>query len=225
MLSLLAIAIGPCLAIMVYVYCKDKYEREPFKLVLYSFLGGVASIAIAAYLEVTAENNGIGVGDSLEQVAILAFLVVGVSEELSKYLFIRIIPYRNKAFNEPFDGIVYSVMVSMGFAMAENIMYVMQHGMATGIMRMFTAVPAHATFAIIMGYYIGKAKFSAENKMQNHLIGIGGAVFFHGFYDFSLMQNDFESLRLLGAVLSLIIAIRLSKKAMRSHNAISPFKP
>lgn len=224
MISLLAIAVAPCLAIMVYIYLKDKYEKEPIKLLVYSFFGGVASIPIAAYLEVEAQNRGIGVGEDVTSVFILAFIVVGISEELSKYLFLRIIPYRNKAFNEPFDGIVYSVMVSMGFAMAENILYVFQHGMTTGVMRMFTAVPAHATFAVIMGYYVGKAKFDQENKFILHLKGIGGAAAFHGLYDFSLMQNEIPGLRLIGAILSLYIAIRLSKKAMHAHTINSPFR-
>lgn len=224
MLGLLAIAIAPCLAIMIYVYIKDKHEKEPFLLLAYSFLGGVASVFVAATLEQYAQGFVIGSGTSAISVAIFAFLVVGLSEELSKYFFLRIIPYRNKAFNEPFDGIVYSVMVSMGFAMIENIMYVMKHGMGTGIMRVFTAVPAHATFAIIMGYYIGLAKFNPKNKVKYQIMGIGGAVLFHGAYDFSLMQNNVPGLRIIGAVLSLYVAIRLSKKAMRLHNEDSPFR-
>jgi RsiW-degrading membrane proteinase PrsW (M82 family) len=68
--------------------------------------------------------------------------------------------YNNKNFNEPFDGIVYAVIVSMGFATIENIIYVFQYGFATGILRLFTAVPAHAAFGILMGYFLGKAKFT-----------------------------------------------------------------
>ena len=224
MLSLLALAIAPCIVVMGYIYFKDKFEKEPRKLLLYSFFGGVGSIFIAVALETTAEKIGLGVGTNYISVAILAFVVVALSEELSKYLFVRLIPYKNKAFNEPFDGIVYSVFVSMGFAMLENILYVMQHGMGTGIMRMFTAVPAHATFGIIMGYYIGKAKFDKANSVKYHLYGIAGAVLFHGLYDFSLMQNEIKGLRLIGALASLYVAMRLSKKAIKMHHDVSPFK-
>ena len=76
--------------------------------------------------------------------------------------------YRKKEFDEPFDGIVYAVMVGMGFATVENISYVSQYGLMTGIMRLFMAVPAHASFAIIMGYFMGKARFSA--KKENFLL-------------------------------------------------------
>jgi len=96
-------------------------------------------------------------------------------------------------------------------------------GTGTGIMRMFTAIPTHATVAIIMGYYIGKAKFDKKNRIKYHLFGIGGAVLFHGLYDFSLMQNEIKGLKLIGALASLYIAIRLSKKAIKMHNEVSPF--
>ncbi|MCK6618664.1 MAG: PrsW family glutamic-type intramembrane protease, partial [Cyclobacteriaceae bacterium] len=83
-----------------------------------------------------------------------AFAVVAFLEELSKFVFIRGILYHNKNFNEPLDGIVYAVMVGMGFATAENMIYVWHGGGGTAIMRMFSAIPAHALFAILMGYWL-----------------------------------------------------------------------
>ena len=76
-------------------------------------------------------------GEGIFYVAVYSYLIVALSEEGSKFLMLRLIPYRRKAFDDPFDGIVYAVMVSMGFATLENIGYVMQHGMGTGLLRMF----------------------------------------------------------------------------------------
>jgi Predicted membrane protein len=108
---------------------------------------------------------------------------VALAEEFSKYIIVKYYAQPKGAFNEPYDGIMYAVMVSMGFACTENIMYVLRGGTEVAILRAFTAVPAHATFAILMGYYMGKAKFSKQPKLLN-LTGLALATLFHGAYDF-----------------------------------------
>jgi protease PrsW len=150
--------------------------------------------------------------------------MVALPEELAKFLMLKFYAYRQPEYDEPFDGIVYAVMVGMGFATAENIMYVYEYGIATGVVRMFLAVPAHATFAIIMGYFMGKAKFSQKRESYLLLAGLFWAVVFHGSYDFFLFikdaehtQSEFSLLMLLGAVVSLITGIILSKKAISAH--------
>ena len=154
--------------------------------------------------------------------AVHAFLIVSLVEEFSKFIFVRSILYRSSHFNEPFDGIVYSVMVSMGFATFENLLYVSSGGMGTAIMRMFTAVPAHATFAVLMGFYLGKAKFE-HKKSYYALHALGVATLFHGAYDYCLFVSWVPGI-VLGALVSLVVGIWLSKKAIRIHQLASPFK-
>ena len=113
-------------------------------------------------------------------------------------------------------------MVSMGFAAVENMMYVIQGGMEVAMLRAFTAIPAHATFGIIMGYYMGKAKFS-KNPIKWNLIGLSLAVLFHGTYDFFLFIGFIPGIS-IGAFISLIVAIILSKRAIKAHQEISHFK-
>ena len=113
-------------------------------------------------------------------------------------------------------------MVSMGFATLENVLYVFQHGVSTGILRAFTAVPAHATFAILMGYFMGKAKFS-KNRIVSNLTGLLFATLFHGAYDFFLFINFIPGI-FIGAFISLGIGILLSKKAIKRHQDNSVFK-
>ena len=113
-------------------------------------------------------------------------------------------------------------MVSMGFACTENVLYVVDGGYQTAVLRAFTAVPAHATFGILMGYYMGLAKFS-KNRLQLNLTGLFLAVIFHGAYDFFLFINFVPGIS-IGAFVSLIIAIVLSKKAIKKHQENSNFK-
>ena len=156
-LFLLAIATAPGVAIGLYIYLKDKHEREPIGLLIKAFMYGMLSTLLTFIISIPISSMiPIDEQDIGEQ-AIHAFLLVALIEEFSKFVFLRGVLYRNKNFNEPFDGIVYSVMVGMGFATLENILYVSDGGVGTAILRMFTAVPAHASFAILMGYFLGKA--------------------------------------------------------------------
>ena len=75
-----------------------------------------------------------------------------------------IVIWRNKNFNEPFDGIVYACFIGLGFAGIENIMYVFGNdtvggALTTGVMRALLSVPGHFLFAVIMGYFLGPFPF------------------------------------------------------------------
>jgi protease PrsW len=218
---LLALALAPGAAIALYIYLKDKHEREPLGLLLMSFFYGVLSIFVTLLVSWPLEILTINKEDAAELFAD-AFFKVALVEEFSKFIFIRFILFRNKNFNEPFDGIVYAVMVGMGFATLENIVYVYQYGMATGIMRMFTAVPAHACFAVLMGYFIGLAKFNPKKNLYFTLLALIAATVFHGLYDYFLFITFVPGIW-IGAAISLIVAIILSRKAIRIHQAASPF--
>lgn len=118
-----------------------------------------------------------------------AFLVAALCEEAFKLLAVYILIWKNPNFNERFDGIVYAVFVSLGFALVENILYVFSNGMSTGIARAFTAVPAHAMFGIMMGYYLGLSRFSAKKRVRYFILAFLIPFFLHGLYDFILMVN------------------------------------
>ena len=224
MINLLLLAIAPICIIIIYIYIKDKYEKEPKRLLLASFLlGAVISIMITTLIY-SISDVIIPLNDafSVPQQFVKAFLVVALTEEFSKYIIVRFFNQPKKAFNEPFDGIVYAVMVSMGFAATENIIYVMQSGFTTAVLRAFTAVPAHATFGILMGYFMGRAKFS-NNRILLNLSGLLMAVIFHGFYDFFLFINFIPGIW-IGAFISLLIGILLARKAIKKHQDDSHFR-
>jgi RsiW-degrading membrane proteinase PrsW (M82 family) len=221
-LELLALSLAPGVAIGIYIYLKDKHEREPVHLLLISFLYGMLSTAVTLIVSYPVGlyffTNDADVIDQLYN----AFFKVALLEEFSKFIFVRFILYNNKNFNEPFDGIVYAVMVSMGFATFENILYVFQEGFLTGVLRMFTAVPAHAAFGVLMGYFLGKAKFIQRREFYFSVIALGTATFFHGGYDYFLFISYVPGIW-LGALVSLAIAVVLSRKAIRLHQQASPF--
>lgn len=224
MLSLI-LAILPGIIISIFIYYKDIYEKEPHRYLLACFGFGMLSTIPAVYLEQFGQSLGIMEGVNPFVTFLFAFVVVAGSEELVKFLFLRHYIYPKKEFNEPMDGIVYAVMIGMGFATLENILYVTNFGLEVALVRMFTAVPAHAAFAVIMGYYVGLAKFKYSKAAENRLLATGllGAVVLHGAYDFFLFQQIYEGLAIL-AFVSLILGIRFGRDLIKRHQEDSPFK-
>jgi protease PrsW len=220
-MMLLALAVAPGFAICLFIYLMDRYDPEPTGLLIKSFLLGMGCVILPLLVQGLAvtlglrENNGTLLGT-----AAFAYGVVGISEELAKFLVLLLFAYPKKAFNEPMDGIVYAVMIGMGFATLENIAYVGRYGVGTGVARMFLSIPAHATFAILMGYYAGMAKFVPHKSGALLFQGLLIAVFFHGTFDFFLFLGN--NIFLMGAsVVTLIFAVRLSIKAIRKDAALS----
>ena len=222
-------ALAPALAIALFIYWKDTHEKEPVGVLVMCFIFGVlicfpAGIWNLGVFEIFGfdldqEDNGWLIS------FFMAFFVVGLGEETLKYLVVILYAFRKPCFNEPFDGIVYAVMVSLGFAAFDNIFYVMEGGLSVAVLRMFTAVPMHAAFAVIMGYYIGLSKYyKGTARTEKSLKGLVYAVLLHGLYDFVLFQDDFPLLGLL--IFPLIIwAFFLCKRAMNKHLKVSPFNP
>ena len=227
----LSLALAPGIAICLFIFYKDVYNREPKRNLIVSFILGCVAIFPAIWFEQAFSYT---IDGTITGVAIFSYAVVGFSEEASKFLGLRFYSYRQKSFDEPLDGIVYSVMVSMGFATLENVMYVMKYaeagqGLQVGIQRMFLSVPAHASFAVVMGYFVGKAKFNPANSLLIMLTGLLLAIFFHGTYDFFLFLPTYshigkemsEGLLAAGAIGSYIVCLILSRKLIRYHRNIS----
>ena len=220
-LTIFGLTIAPGLAIAFYVYAQDKYEKEPLNLLIKTFFAGFFVVIPAALIEVWLQNIYPS-GETILSVAVNNFLFVGFVEELCKYLCLFYIVYHKADFNEPFDGITYAVMVSMGFATSENIFYVLDGGLHTAVMRIFSAVPAHASFAVLMGYFVGLSKFN-DHHIPYMVAGLGVATLFHGAYDFFLSIDNVELIA-FGAVIALALGIRYSFKAMKILNDNSPFR-
>lgn len=220
-MTLLALAVAPGLAIILFIYAKDKYNKEPLLTLGISFVLGILSIIPPMVFQYIFSKQFDGYGSTdLTRTAIMAYAIVAFSEEFSKFLVLRWYCFRRKSFDEPFDGIIYSVLVGMGFATIENILYVYQFGIGTAFIRMFLSVPAHGTFAILMGYHMGLAKFLPKQRYKQIFLSLFWPILFHGTFDYCLFLGN-TWMNITGAVISFIIAIRLSLKAIKKKQEIS----
>jgi RsiW-degrading membrane proteinase PrsW (M82 family) len=184
--SLLFISIAPVIIVALYIYLRDKYEKEPFLTLLMALLTGVLIVFPVVLVEKLLGAFSIQIV-SLSTAAYNAFYVASITEEGFKYLAFILIFWRNKNFNEKFDGIVYAVFISLGFAAIENIFYVYKGGYDVGVLRALTAVPAHALFGIVMGYHFGLARFYPGERRKHLILAFLMPFLWHGIYDFLLL--------------------------------------
>ncbi len=187
-MSLLVLSLAPVLIIAGYIYFRDKYEKEPIKLLLFALLAGSLTVIPVLFVEQFLSKFTV-LFSGLAASAWTAFVVAAFSEELFKFIALYLLIWKSREFNEKFDGIVYAVYISLGFAAVENVMYVMEGGLSTGIMRAVTAVPAHAIFGITMGFYFGLAKFYEKERNVLKLKALAYPILLHGIYDFIIMTG------------------------------------
>lgn len=217
---LLAAAVAPSVALLYYFYTRDKYEKEPRKLLLKAFLLGGGLVVPVLFLELYLNIFDISEGNLLAA-GYTAFVVAGLVEESFKFFFFFLYIWKRRDFNEMYDGIVYSVFISLGFATVENLAYVLSTGFSTAIVRSLTAVPAHALFAVAMGYYLGIAKFAQPRYRQKYIIlGLIIPVLLHGIYDFILLS---QKLYLL--VLFIPYMLYLWKRSLGHVDELVEFSP
>lgn len=184
------LALIPVVALLIFIYVKDKNEKEPIGLLIGLFFAGMGTIITAIIAEVIGEAilNLILPYTPILKAILLAMIVVGPAEELGKYAILRLMTWKNKNFNYSYDAIVYAVFVSLGFACLENVGYVFMNGIGTAVIRMLTSVPGHAAFAVFMGYFYSKAKFASLTGRKSDCtkykaLAIIIPIVLHGFFD------------------------------------------
>ena len=190
------LAILPTIILGYYIYKKDIIEKEPINLLAKLFFVGVILTVPAAFLEKflisIIETN---IDYIMLKAFVLSFFCIALVEEGYKLLFCYLIGYKNKNFNHIYDSIVYCVFLSLGFATLENILYVVEYGNSTAILRAVTSVPAHVFYGISMGYYMGKAKyyetnFSEVKSLKNKILSLFLPIIIHGIFDFLLLTES-----------------------------------
>ncbi|MDY6288304.1 MAG: PrsW family glutamic-type intramembrane protease, partial [Bacteroidales bacterium] len=200
-------AVLPVAVLLWFIYRKDKLNPEPLGKLVWAFVVGCLSVVPAMVMEAvlgmmtppTPILGGIYTG----------YVVAGLSEELCKLVLLMLVIWRSPHFDEYFDGIVYAVFVSMGFACVENVMYVMgsTEALSVALMRGLLAVPAHFLFAVTMGYHLSLAKFDPRNRRRHLMHALLYPVLLHGTYDALLMVSDGLGDSMLGMGLSGLLMV------------------
>ena len=230
-MSILAIsvlaAVLPAVLLMRYVYRKDTAEKEPPALLASLVLMGVFAALAAMVLERIGEGilSRLVSQSSRWYVILLAFLVVGAAEEGCKLFFLKRRSWWDPNFNYRFDGVVYAVFVSLGFAAFENILYVFRYGLSVVLPRALLAIPGHMGFAVFMGCFYGRAKLceacgDETGKQGNLFLGWLSATVLHGIYDScAMIGSGASTVAFLGFVVLMYIMVlpRIDREYREDH--------
>lgn len=231
---LLILAILPAVLLLFLVYKNDKNGKEPRSLLIRLLVLGAVTTMAALIVESIGSfffdlfydlEGGIKYiinGDYSTNVGFFGnmfdyFVIVALTEEGFKFLALYQCTWNHKAFDYKYDGIVYAVFVSLGFALIENIEYVFIYGgFSTAVIRALTAIPGHCSFAIIMGTFYGSAKYFesiGDMRMKNKCLrfSLFLPVIVHGFYDFcvTISTKDGEGIILGILIVGILYLIAL----------------
>ena len=223
--GLIFLALLPGILIIFYVYKNDKVEKEPWGLILKLIALGALSCVPASFMENFIESALPSYPPGTLMYALtMAFVVAAFCEELCKYFFLRFGSWRNPNFGYRFDGIVYAVAVAVGFALLENVMYVMMGGLHVALMRGVLAVPLHSFCGLFMGVFYGaakKAQIEGASSFPFRALALIVPMIIHGIYDtLAFMGNQTASIVLLAfVVLMYIVSIRCLKAYSRDDSS------
>lgn len=218
---LIILAILPSIIIGYLIYKADKVEQEPKKELFKALILGVISVLITLFLSwITGildidTNKLTGI-----EMLLYSFICIAFIEELSKWICTKLLITHNKNYDYLFDGIVYAVYVSLGFATVENLLYTVPGGVLTGIIRALVTVPSHAFYAIFMGYYISKSKDSSKksDKLRYTLASIIIPTILHGIFDSLLLLQNVLLLLLFIVFVIFLYIISIQKVKLLSIN-------
>ena len=199
-LILVLMSILLSIIILRLVYKKD-IEKEPLKLLVGMFGLGIISCFVTAFLTGVFQNFFPRfLSENLEsfnyfELFIFCFIFISTIEEFSKWIFNFNVVWNHQEFNHVYDSIVYSVFFGLGFGTFENVLYVLSEGFGIAILRALLSIPAHAFFAICMGYFIGMAKlayYNSDRKLEKKykVYSLIIPILLHGFYDFCLVSKS-----------------------------------
>lgn len=198
-------AILPAFFLVIYIWLRDQYQREPISQIIRGVLLGVLSAAVAMALEMAISTLGLAPDDpqSFLGAAWKAFVGAAIPEELAKLWMLWLLLRHNKYFDERFDGIAYAVCVGMGFAGTENIIYLFDNlndWQGIAFQRAIFAVPGHFMFAVAMGYMYSMIYFGDMSwRKRSRVLWV--PVLLHGIYDSLLFMVD------VGTPLSAILIV------------------
>jgi RsiW-degrading membrane proteinase PrsW (M82 family) len=220
---LVILAVLPALLVSYAIFRLDKFEREPLAALLLCFAAGALITVPAVAMEKYVFFQLMPLRESVGGTLLLAFGAVAFNEELFKFAVLMAAAFPYRFFNEPFDGIVYAVLIAMGFASFENLVYANRFGAEAVWLRTFTAVPAHLVFAIVQGYFAGLAKFDPPRRRRLLVRGLATAVLLHGIYDFLIIQQ-WSSWLIVLATISLYLSLFYCGRLIQEHQDNSPFR-
>ncbi|MCC7317936.1 MAG: PrsW family intramembrane metalloprotease [Bacteroidales bacterium] len=208
---LLSVMYPLALSAIFLFYLRFKFKIESWKFLFQAVFFGFVTVIFLLLLDLAAAAYGIDELRSLKRTAFYSFVVVGIGSELGKFLLLRYYFLRQKTFKGPLDSIIYSILIGLSFVVIALPLFMsgwLSHAM--GQTFLITYPIASIAFAVVMGFFLGIGKFR-QNRFIDSMTGLFAASFFHGFYYFINLTDEFTIFALYGAGLMLLALMFIAK--------------
>ncbi|WP_214698259.1 MULTISPECIES: glutamic-type intramembrane protease PrsW [unclassified Exiguobacterium] len=210
MIAIALSAVAPGLALLSYFYLRHELEAEPLGYVIRSFVAGAVLVFPIMFIQYAFVEEGVLTGPFWQ-----AYITTALLEEFFKWFMIYYTIYIHKVFDDYYDGILYAVACSLGFATLENFLYLWVYdSLEIAIWRAVLPVSGHALFAVVMGYCLGRAKHSTRERLWLFMAVLSATVI-HGTFDLILILEPNQK---LPAVLYIVILWMVALLLVRAAN-------
>jgi RsiW-degrading membrane proteinase PrsW (M82 family) len=211
------LAAAPLLALIIYLYFRNRADRAFAQTLVRSFMAGIAGIIILVIAEYLTSTFNFHYLTSLKRILFYSFITVGGSSELGKFIVLRYYIIPKKQARKPIDAITFSIMTSLGFSTVAMVLFMMDF---SGIRSNFPPtlyavfiVPANILFSVIMGFFVGMAQF-LKARIVFSMTGLFGSAIFHGIFNFCMLTMDYKLLSLFSFGSMLIVLVLVLKAAL-----------
>ncbi|MFG6148671.1 glutamic-type intramembrane protease PrsW [Halobacillus sp. B23F22_1] len=217
-MAILTAAVAPAVALMTFIYLSKRIELEPLPLIIRMFILGAILVFPLMFIQYAFESEAI-----FQSPIMKSIFLAGLLEEFFKWFFFLFVAYRHADFDHHYDGIIYGVAISLGFATLENIIYLFANGIEIALLRAVFPVSSHALFGLLMGFYMGKAKFSLRYRRLSISLALIIPVVLHSLYDYFIVSSIWLYLIIPFMIFLWLISVRKINLANKHHdNLLSP---
>ena len=219
LITVLLLTIVPSILLFSLILYSDRKSREPLYLILICLFSGAFTICLSLFIDKLLIKTHFVVGNLITNAnsySIYKIIILAAVEEYAKIMTLYLFLYKNKAYDDIYDGFVYSSIIALSFSLIETFIYVFNEGtfadMTTlAILRNFTSIPLHIVCGVIMGHFVSLEKFSKYKKMKiiNLLLSLSFPVFIHTLYNtfFSMVSISNGSLLSTLIIMLFILSI------------------
>ena len=219
LLIVLLITILPSVLMLSLILYSDRKSREPIPMILICILSGAFTICFSIVIDkliLTLNLIDASMFPSQNSYSVYRIMVLAGVEEYAKLLILHLFLYKNKSYDDIYDGFVYSSIIALSFSLIETIMYVFREQTfsemtSLAILRNFTSIPLHIVCGIVMGYFISLQKFSRTRgrKLLNLILSLFVPTIIHTIYNvfFSIVLMDPTSMLTIIIVILFILSI------------------
>ncbi|MCF8299079.1 MAG: PrsW family intramembrane metalloprotease [Saprospiraceae bacterium] len=214
-IEILSLFISPVIFLLMFFYLKVRLRVKSFKLLLQAILFGLLSVALLYVAHLLSHLMGLDELKNIKRTAFYTLVIIGFSSELAKFLVLRYCFLPQQGFRGPLEGIIYSVIISLGFATGAIFLFGFNIiGSHIDTLYLFLYPFFSILSGIIMGFFVGLGK-SRKNRFVDSMTGLGAAVFFQGLFNFCFCTND-KRLLIIFCIGTAIIALLLAIKGVNT---------